>query len=195
MEVHCRNSLYQILFRQRQKERNIPYVVFRSSYSQFLSSDLIVKEKYGEVLVRFSLQMPQTAPLTLWGWTVACLTALLSQQSNIHNWSNNMGEGIREQLAVESADGHRPWLLSECEMPKPDCTPEPGGQRRSRHALTNKEVIKNNLTGRLHPKTSSGSRWPLVKACYFVLRSNNVLSCAEIKNCFSDILKGFYHGM
>lgn len=71
-------------------------------------------------------------PLTLCGWTVACLTELLSRRQNIHNWPNKRGEGVREQLAVESADGHRPWLLRECEMPKPDCSPEPGGQRRSR---------------------------------------------------------------
>lgn len=49
---------------------------------------------------------------------------------NIHNWPSRRGEGAREQLAAECADAHGSWLLSECE--RPDCSPEPGGQRRSR---------------------------------------------------------------
>lgn len=115
------------------KERNIQYVVFRSSYSHFLTSDAISKGEEGRRPLRdLPIRVVQTTALTLCGWTVACLTELLSRRSNIHNWPNNRGEGMSEELAAESADGHRPWLLSECEMPKPDCSPEPGGQRRSR---------------------------------------------------------------
>ena len=169
MEVHptqMNNSWY----REEKRKKNIT-IIFRFiwTFPYFLSifpskdPNLIEKETDGLVLGSSSLQIPQTTPLTLSGQTVACLTELLSWQLNIHNWPNNRDEGVRKQLAVKSVDGHRPWLLSECEMPTPDCFPlHPEGSEKSQSALASRDGIKNNLTG-LHLKTSPGpsgtARW------------------------------------
>lgn len=74
-----------------------------------------------------------------------------------------------EDLAVESADGHRPWLLSECEMPKPDCSSEPGGQRRKRllspthrasKTIWHEDFIPHLKKKNQHPPTTSPLQSP-----------------------------------
>lgn len=174
------------------------------------------KEKRGDVLARSPLHVVQTTALTLCGRTVACLTELLSRRSNIHNWPNNRGEGMSEELAAESADGHRPWLLSECEMPKPDCSPEPGGQRRSRllsptqrasktiwhedfiQALPPSHSLLNHPPPPKKPKTLLLA--PAFDCLYIKARLHcqaatcSALSSAGNNNCFSHIFQGFCHG-
>lgn len=74
---------------------------------------------------------------------------------------NNRDEGVREQLAVKSADGHRPWLLSECEMPKPDCSLHPegtggAGQHRGHQKQCDKTSAQTHL---LACAASHSCRW------------------------------------
>lgn len=130
---HQRPSVSGFVWTKTRKERYIQYAVFRSSYSQLLTSNMVsvageARRPCGGLPFTFS-------KLQRWHYVAG----------QLHVWQDySHGAGIfiigqttearamREELAVESADGHRPWLLSECEMPKPDCSAEPGGQRRSR---------------------------------------------------------------
>lgn len=132
----CSSQIPHEYITERNKERYLAHFAnCFCSLSPYISI-------FRSCLMKSSSSILQTTPLILSGWTVACLTELLSYQLNIHNWPNNTGEGTREQLAVKSADSHRPWLLRECEMPKPDCSPVPWGQQRSRTALTNTDASK-----------------------------------------------------
>lgn len=119
-----------------------------------------------------------------------------------------------EELAVESADGHRPWLLSECEMPKPDCSAEPGGQRRSRllsptHRAS-KTIWHEDFIPHLKKKEKksqappSHPHLPLPDSCFRLsphqsrlhcqAKTCSALSSAGNNNCFLHIFAGFCHG-
>lgn len=163
------------------------------------------KEKRGDVVARSPLHVVQTTALTLCGWTVACLTELLSRRSNIHNWPNNRGEGMSEELAAESADGHRPWLLSECEMPKPYCSPEPGGQRRSRllspTQKASKTIWHEDFIQAPPPKKPQTLLLAPAFNCLYIkarlhcqAKTCSPLSSAGNNNCFPTFLRDFVMG-
>lgn len=103
-----------------------------SSLCHHTYENLIGRERNCHVIVRFSLKC-----LKQQHWQY-----LAGQLRVWQNYFHRIWIFIadRTQMAVKSVDGHRPWLLSECELPKPDCCCPTLRQRQCRPALSSEAL-------------------------------------------------------